>query len=396
MLLYLFFFISGLFVDKINNLWIHRIFLFCLYVFFCFGYTTGSDWRTHELSYDDTLVERNSSSYSSLYVLYNTVTSFFSSIGMDFWLYTGLCKCVFLYSVIIVIKLFVKKYFAILSIMLSSCLLFMLIDCPFKFMIALTFILFGFRNLVQNKYVSSFILLGLSLFMHFAAFVVVAFLLLGFLWRDVIPKMNFFGLFMLLFFSIVLSTSLSMFTSLTSMLSIVFPVLEQKLNVYSVESTKGWVTLGTLVNVMVFCIVYYAKNYILRLANGNSLYSMAILYTLLFPICLIIPTGFRFNMFNCIICTIAVGIVCFGLLGATFVKLKYRPLLLVIMILYYSYGYVRKIDTGYVYLPYTNSIPYILNGTSRDNYYGRAKLGYDNYFQRKGKMPEQMNLIKDD
>ena len=280
--------------------------------------------------------------------------------------------------------------------MLSSCLLFMLIDCPFKFMIALTFILFGFRNLVQNKYVSSFILLGLSLFMHFAAFVVVAFLLLGFLWRDVIPKMNFFGLFMLLFFSIVLSTSLSMFTSLTSMLSIVFPVLEQKLNVYSVESTKGWVTLGTLVNVMVFCIVYYAKNYILRLANGNSLYSMAILYTLLFPICLIIPTGFRFNMFNCIICTIAVGIVCFGLLGATFVKLKYRPLLLVIMILYYSYGYVRKIDTGYVYLPYTNSIPYILNGTSRDNYYGRAKLGYDNYFQRKGKMPEQMNLIKDD
>ena len=367
MLLYLFFFIGGMFVDKIKNLWFRKIFLFCFYAFFCFGYTTGSDWRAYEILYDDA-ANREYILSDSLYMLYNAITSFFCAIGVDFWLYTGLVKCVFLYSVIKTIRLFSIKYFAILSIMLPPCLLFMLIDCPFKFMMALIFILFAFQSLLKGQYKKSIILFGASLFVHFAAFVVVLIIIVGYLCRNAIPKMSVWMLFMLLVLLTMLSTILSMFTSLTSMLASALPILEQKLNSYSVESTKGWLTLGTLMNVIMFFIVYYSKSCVLKTPNGSCLYSMSIFYVLLFPIFLIIPTGFRFNMFNSMMCVIAVGVFCFSFSKQRCVYLRFRPIVLVIVMLYYSYSYIDKIYWSYAYLPYTNSISYILTGTSRDNY----------------------------
>ena len=384
MCLYVFFFIVSLFADKIKSTLFRKIFLLCFYLFFCFGYTTGSDWRAYELDYVGDFAEVYSRPSANLYVLYNAITTFFAYIGVDFWLYTGLCKCVFLYAVISVIKLFTPKYFAILAILLPSNLLFMLVDCPFKFMMALTFILFAFKSLIKGAKTKAIVLFGLSLFVHFATFGVVAFLILGWLCRKVILRMKVVALLILLAFFMALSTSLTMFTSLTSTLSSFIPIMEQKLISYSVESVDGWFTLGTLMNVFIFCILCYSRNYILQLPHGDYLFPLSILYGLLFPICLIIPTGFRLNMFNMIMCEIAIGAVCFKLLSPSFVKLRFRPIIFVIMLLYYSYSYINDIDGHYVYLPYSNSIPYIVNGTSADNYYNRSKVGYNNYLKRKG------------
>ena len=381
MALYLITFFLCFVVDRINSKIFKNLFLIWLYVFFCFGYTVGSDWRAYELCYSLPFEEQN-----RIYILYNLITACAYKLGIDFWLYTGIMKCVFLYSLISVIKIFTNKIYCVIGFMIPSLLLFVLVDGPFKFMIALTLLLWGFRKMVCNKLWWFVVFALIASCIHFsAAFIAVLLLVLYFL-KNILLRWNFLTLFLILLLSTIISTSFSFFSSLSNTLAETIPLLENKVEAYSIESTAGWWTLGNVINYIFFILIYFSKERILAMPYGNYLFSGAIMSKLLLGVLLIIPTGFRFNMFNIILYTVALSAASFKLISYKSIQCNIRQIVLEFACVYYIYVYVNSIYTSYVYLPYTNSIPYILSGTSGERYHERFMLGYDEYYKRIGKI----------
>lgn len=384
MLLYLITFILCFLVDYSNNNLLKKIYTVWLYVFLCFGYTVGSDWRNYELSYGLSFYELQHK--YQLSILYNILTSLFNKLGVSFWLYTGIFKCLFLYSVISTIRIFTNRVFSAIAFALPSYLLFMLIDCPFRFMIGLAFLLFAFRYSVYGRIKLSIILILFGALTHFAVGIVGVLMLILFLIKNIISQMSSLLLLMLLLTSTVLSMSLTTFSYLTDVLIAVLPILESRAMIYyAVESTEGWLTLGTLMNVFLFCVLLSARSYLLKIPYGNYLFSGAIFGKILFPMLLIIPTGFRFNMLFSILSAIAITAVSFTSSNLTTVKYKYRQIVLCVTLLFNIYSYSDSIYNHYVYLPYTNSIPHLLIGDSDDNYGERSRFGYESYYRRTGK-----------
>ena len=384
MLLYLITFILCFLVDYSNNNLLKKIYTVWLYVFLCFGYTVGSDWRNYELSYS--LGFHGLQQEYQLSVLYNIITSIFYKSGICYWLYTGIFKCLFLYSVISTIRIFTNRVFSAIAFALPSILLFMLIDCPFRFMMGLTFLLFAFRYLVYGRMKLSIILIFFGALTHFAVGIMGVLMLILFLVKNIISQMSSLLLLVLLLTSTVLSMSLTTFSNLADVLIAVLPVLESRaMTYYAVESTDGLLTLGTIMNLFLFCVLLSARSYLLKIPYGNYLFSGAVLQKVLFPLLLIIPTGFRFNMLFSILSTIAIASICFTSANLTTVKYKYRPIVLCIMLLFNVYSYCGSIYNHFVYLPYTNSIPHLLVGDSDENYNERSRRGYESYYIRTGK-----------
>ncbi len=142
MIYYFIFFGLCFFINKLtkhNNI-VRTILIMALFAFLCFGYMTGSDWRAYEMDY-------MSKSFDRAIILgemgFVHVSRFFSTFISDFWLYAGMMKCVYLLSLILLISVFTKNVFATIAIGFSNSLLFMLIDCPMRFMMALSIIFFG-------------------------------------------------------------------------------------------------------------------------------------------------------------------------------------------------------------------------------------------------------------
>ena len=384
MLLYLITFILCFLVDYSNNNLLKKIYIVWLYVFLCFGYTVGSDWRNYELSYGLSFYELQHK--YQLSILYNILTSLFNKLGVSFWLYTGIFKCLFLYSVISTIRIFTNRVFSAIAFALPSCLLFMLIDCPFRFMIGLAFLLFAFRYLVYGRIKLSIILILFGALTHFAVGIVSVLMLVLFLIKNIVSQVSSFWLLVLLFISTVLSMSLSTFSYLAETLTVLLPILEDRATIYyAVESTDGWMTLGTIMNIFLFCVFLSARRYLLKLPYGNYMFAGAVLEKVLFPLLLIIPTGFRFNMLFSILSSIAIASICFASANLTTVKYKYRPIVLCVMLLFNIYSYCGSVYNHFVYLPYTNSIPHLLVGDSDENYEERSRRGYESYYRRIGK-----------
>ena len=386
MFIYILTFIICLFADKAKSPAFKKVFICWLYIFLCFGYTVGSDWRQYEPDYVFSFSELQSA--RPLYVLFNFISSTFHELGVDFWLYTGLFKCLFLYAVIQVIKLFTDKVFFVLGMLLPSVFLFMLIDGPFKFMMAVTLLLFGFRALLHNKKVTFGIFVFCSVFMHFAAGIIALLIFLVHVLKDKIKNASFSVLFILLIALTIISTSLSFFTSLTSYFALIVPILEGKVEAYEVESTAGWLTPGSLINYLFFFIVYYCKPRILKLPYGEYIYAASIFKFMLFGLLLIIPTGFRFNEFNMILYGIGCAAICVDLTG-NIKKMKFRPIAISLVLFYSAYTFYTGLWNSYCYMPYTNSIPYIISGTSGEKYFERSEKGYANYFERTGREIER-------
>lgn len=382
MIIYILTFVICLFADRVKSKFFKRVFLCWLYIFLCFGYTVGSDWRQYEPNYMYSFVELQER--YPLYVLFNFISSTFYELGVDFWLYTGLFKCLFLYAVIQVIRLFTDKIFFVIGLLLPSVLLFMLIEGPFKFMMAMTLLLFGFKALLRGKKYFFGLLILCSIFIHFATGIIAFFICLLHLLKNKIANSNFWFLFTLLILLTIASTSISFFTSLTSVFIVILPILEGKTESYGVESTAGWVTIGNLVNYLFFFIIYYCKPRILKLPYGEYIYAASIAKFMLFGLLLIIPTGFRFNEFNLILYNVACASICVNLINESN-KLKYRHMAACLIVFYSIYSYYNTLWNSYSYLPYTNSIPYIITGTSGNNFFERSEKGYANYFKRTGR-----------
>ena len=141
-MIYIIFFFLCFVIDKYfkQRNFVYNIATFSVFIFLCFGYTTGSDWRDYELIYEnDYMLERYEENEPS----YVFLVRIFSPIIHDFWIFNALMKCFYLYSLNKFFSFFTPKKWIALALSFTFSSLFMLIDCPMRFMIAMGVFLYS-------------------------------------------------------------------------------------------------------------------------------------------------------------------------------------------------------------------------------------------------------------
>ena len=371
MWIYILTFALGLLVDQLNRKEysiIRLLFIVWLYIFLCFSYTNGSDWRSYELGYEDGYI-----TYALLGrdLGFVAIMNAFRLVIDDFWLTFGILKCVYLFSCIKVVQKFTSHWLMVISMMMPLSLLYMLIDNPLRFMVAMTFVNFAILCLINSKYVFAIVLSIIALSCHSASLFCVIFL--PALRFDLFSKFKSSTLIVIYLFLLVLSSSLEYVLQLQGVMSNILENYfgrEGLMNNYEAENTESLFTIGTLVNLVLFCVILKNRDSLIK--NNKYVFSSSILYFYVYNITHVLPIGHRIRMAFTFYC-------CISLVLIMLKEKKYR----IVLATLFCAMLMKNIWVTYSYLPYTNSISYII--TTHKPYQERSNLNLINYKERTGR-----------
>lgn len=390
---------------------IRRLYLIWLYVFLCFGYMTGSDWRSYELTYvygDG--IDRFLSEPISWFVF-----TVFPKIIPDFVLFMGIAKCLYLYSVYKLVSTITDRWVSVLALLIPFKLSFMLIQNPFRFMLALIFVNMAFRYLYlyltepgwkRTKIV--LLVFGLTLvsvLVHNSCVVLLPLVLVSFL-APRINKVNTFLLFIVYIIFAVFTSNLSFINELKeNAIYFIQNYMEMSdyANYESEDNEAIW-SIGNLLRILFFFFILRSKNQICCLyKNGTIVYGFSVLYLFLSRFLILIPTGFRLTLPFLVFYVIIIvymwmykrSLKEISFMNAeapmnnySMMRLKgitsrpLIPLFALIIISYSLLSFGRKAWTSYDILPYSNSIPYFVVG--HKSYNERSQHNLDAYQARLG------------
>ena len=371
MWVYILTFVLGLYVDQLSpkkckN--IRILFIGWLFIFLCFSYTNGSDWRSYELGYEEGYL-----TYALMLqdLGFVALMNFFRLIFEDFWITLGLLKCIYLYSCIRILQKFTSHWITSLVMMLPLSLMFMLIDNPLRFMVAMIFVNFAMLQLIGSKYIYTIILSLFALSCHSVSLLCI--MLIPFVKYDLISKYKSTTLIVMYIFILLLSSSLDNMLQLQRLTANILANYLGREGLgehYEMENTESLFTLGTLINFILFCIIL--KNKKLLITIDKKIFSSSVLYFYIFNISHVFPGGHRIRIILTFFCCISYAIIMF--------KAKMYRIILVPL---FCGMLMKNIWVTYSYIPYTNSIPYIV--TSHKSYSERFELNLINYKKRTGR-----------
>lgn len=340
--------------SKLKNPTIKKLCIAWIFIFFCFGYMTGSDWRQYERDYENDYYEWYTLrlEYGSYYVF-----KFFKNIGCDFWLFTGLFKILYLLSVISLSSYFTDKRWSVVGMYaIVDVFLFIIIECPFRFMLSLTAINFALLLYMKRRFVYAFLLLLISITFHSSFIICVVLLLIGLISKNKIQNVNNKILIpaYIVVYILILGTPLFDF-----IYSDLVPLLGQTelANHYNNEDIGNLWSLGNLRMFVYFILIVLFKSETLAMKRGDLIYPMALMASFLFPIMKCIPVGQR----------LLIPLNIFSVLLFTQILLNYtindtRKIVFKTVFIISIMTSIVNIYNSYMYIPYSNSIPYIING----------------------------------
>lgn len=383
MFFYLFTFIFGVLCDSkyVSRLkhcrQIRIIYVVWLFIFLCFGYMTGSDWRSYELKFYDSSFFFHSASYEFGFWL---VFDILHSIFKDFFIVLAILKIIYLLSFIRLAKTLSQQWITLVAFSLPLCLVFMLIDNPLRFMCANVFINFAILFFIKGRNLQGIVLALLASLFQMTSLVTLPLLLVIFIRKKIcsIKPVFLIAAYVTIFILVVI-----MFSSFSSRISGIYLFLSslgsKDYNSYLVESSEGAFSLGSLKNFVLFLFIVFNRKSILRYKYGDVIFCFSILYFYLYIMAILVPTGFRMAIPFALFVASALLILVSSNVHKLYRYILY-PLLLLLLFL--------QINSTYVFVPYTNSLPYIVRGhlpyEYRD-YYNIQKF-YDNHH----KMPDNM------
>lgn len=330
------------FLYYISVLWI--------YIFLCFGYMTGSDWKGYELMYDEVndvsaFELKNELGFVILLNLFKYLTS-------DFWIFNGVMKILYLWSIVLCFGHFTNRIWTVVGLSFSFSLLFMIIDCPMRFMISQTCLLFAIHFIFKKNYILTVLFCILSIFFHQISVVVIA--LLGLLFfSKLICKINVIFVVVLFIIGTFVMYSDVLSTYLYSLSGLFGKGVDSLVNssAYGEQYSSGFIfTIGFVKNVLIIIFLLYCKRFILSHKYGELLFSATVIGFAVNLIVSAFPTGFRIGIIFSFFTVTCIVLIC-STWKKPFTYSFYSLFLLVL---------ISNLYGTYVYIPYTNSIPYIL------------------------------------
>lgn len=332
--------------DRINHEIELDIYLFLLCLFLCFGYTTGTDWRSYEQAYGWVATE-----YKDLFLFqepgYVLYTFLFSSLGIDFFHFLIFTKIVTFYFVFRAIRHYAPCQVIFLSLVffIAWYAFFLFIDNPLRNLIAVSIFLSSTKYLREGRIKPYLFMTLLAISFHFSAIVM---LLLYYWGRKKYSNRNLIVIYvicnmLLLSNSLIFSVASALFSSV--------PLVGDKIVAYSTGEGDGGgklLSFGYLVHTSFFIFLLCGRKYIEREKNGQMIFMFAILLPIFFRLGLTITVMGRLQLYIAVFYVVAIGML--------FNAFEWRSkLLYVFMILIVSiascFSYMTK-DSRYV--PYTH------------------------------------------
>ena len=383
MLIYIVTFLACIFIDLLKGkdyILLKKFFLIYLYAFFCFGYTTGTDWRYYELLYksssEGNLLDRDIEQGFYYFI------SFIRRLIPDFWLFLGLVKGLYLFYLIRVIKIFTKEYFTILAILMNYQLLFMLVDNPLRFMCGSIFILGATPYLVHKKYLRFLSLGSISLLFHFTLAVPLLLSLLTYYQNHPFVRskkklVTVYGI------ACIISLFPFLITSFREFAATIFPIISNKLlESYLIESNAVNFTIGSLIKLLLFLLFIYKRKIFDRVENGSFIFLMVFIFFTINRVLLTVPTGFRLSLHFSL----------FLVIGLYFIFKESKYKIKVAILAMVGASMIKTLYASYQYIPYTNSIFYIISNDHQP-YHFRDQLNKKEYKKRTGEFVEDKSVI---
>ena len=348
-----------------------KLYIVWLYIFLCFGYMTGSDWRAYELEYSlrDYMVSPSEFGFIFIFDLA-------SRIGLDFWFFSGLMKCLYLFLQIRILKKLTQYTTTCLSVGMITSLLFMLIDYPMRFTAAASFLLLALPYLFERRVLRFVLLSSIGIIFHNTLLITIFICLFCFYIPDKILRINKYAL-------IAIYIAFSLFVSNVSKIAIVQEIgmayfLGSGMRNYSdymINNNNVFFTLGSIIDLLLACCVFFLKDHFLNDNYRNKLiFKFAIGVCFSFRVLFVIPVGYRLTSPLSFFTTLILVSLCY----------QYSRKLLFCLYILYLLTLSKDLYKGFVYIPYSNSIPYIL---TQDHlpYSERDQYNFSKYKERIGR-----------
>lgn len=363
--LYLGIFIWGLYLDANTTVTSRskkksgKLYVIVLYIFLCFGYMVGSDWR----SYEDDFYHADFGDYT--FDMAFQYLFFFGKIFIpDYFLFVGLLKMAYLYTLIKLFKLITPYWKSSLAMLMPISLCFILIDNPLRFMVALIAINISFYSFYVKRYVISIIFLIASVFFHSSCAFVIVLLFVSLSLSGKIGAIKCWLLIPTYFVVFIVTSNLDLIMNIAGWSTLLtMDALGSRDYSYYFEdiSEDNVYAIGNLLKVVAFILITLFHKEDDR--NNSFLYGMTIMSFFLDRFVVMVPAGMR----------LIIPLQYFyAIYLVTLLYQNKKYVLIVISILIISW--VRNLWIDYRYIPYTNSISSIIFG--HDPYQERIRYNY--------------------
>ncbi len=381
LLLYLCTFLFGFFLEGIKEIkgkyrtFYIKCFVFWLFVFLCFSYMNGADWRGYELDYNNGGLEYQEKDFGYYYLI--QICRLFTK---DFWVTFAVLKCLYLWSCIKLLKELTPRWVSSLSVMIPTTLLFMIINSPFRFMIAMTCINGAFFSTFKRQYFFALVFCVLAFFFHSAAIFTVLFI--PFIKFHPFSTINKWFLIATYIIIVFVSSNLNNVLVVQLFIDTLFRDNGMRsFNAYFAEETVSFFTLGVFLQFIVFLIIVFTRDKVIReKPNGELVSNMAILSCFVWRVVAVMPTASRVVYPLLLFYSIYLVYLAKGSRVADFLIACYLCLTM-----------TSSLYESFVYLPYSNSIPYIVSG--HRPYAERSEYNLKAYEARTG---ETIHLLIDE
>lgn len=364
-------FILGLFslnkYEKYKPIIFNIIVVYSIFIFCC-GYMTGSDWKNYELMYND-IEWDNLFSLKKEWFFYFFM-ALFKMLGFGFFPFLIFCKVlVFIISVNFLKNNTIQPYIPF-AIFLSYNVLFLFVDNPLRFMIAIGIVFFSYKYLFDRKFCPFLLIILLSSLFHISALVMIP---VYFLSNYSINRVVLLIIYIL--GALFLSPDV-MFVVIEKL----FPTLPIMMGSYYDKiliSDYQTFALGKIVFFSFFCLILYYKDLVINYSkNGKYIYTLSVLSLLIGIVVSAIPTFFRIAIYISIFVIISLSII---------ITSKRNFLLTAYLVCYFLLSVISTSLTSYVYTPYTNYFFYISKNLP---YSYRSDYNKIEYYKRYNTYPE--------
>ena len=296
LLLYIGTFFIGLFLGrnpiKIKYKNARTLFIVWLYVFLCFGYMTGSDWRTYEeMFYGGNLIIKNVAEFG-----FWNIFDFLSQYIGDYWIVVGIFKCMYLYSFLRLAKIMTNQWPALIALALPLSLMYLLVDNPLRYMTALIFVNFALPFLLNRKYFYFLFISMIGVSFHSTCIIVILLISLSYYTSNRVLDIKP-GILAIIYvlFSLLLSgvSFLSEIQTKVNQLSVLYGFKDY--DSYTIQDNSSFFTIGSI-STLFFGLYIIANISTIgqKFVWGPFVAKSALLYIFLQRATLLIPSGYRF------------------------------------------------------------------------------------------------------
>lgn len=334
-----------------NKDYVTNSFLCLLGLFLCFGYTTGTDWRTYERMYDWVALNPLSMFLYTepAYVIYSYI---FSALGIEFFHFFIFTKLILYIIMIRALKFYCPKagFYISLLFFIAWYAFFLFIDNPMRNLIAICIFLSALKYLRERRFRPYLLMTLLAMSFHFSAVIMLFFYYLG---NRSYSTTKIVMLYVIL--NVLLLNNSLIFGVLGKLFSAV-PIVGDKIATYAggdVDGQGKLLSLGLIVHTLIFILLVLGRKKIEEYPHGKMIFTFATVFSIFFRLGLTITVMGRFQFYIIVFYVAAIGMLYYAF------EIRSRVWYMLFILVISVGPCISYLTRDSRYIPYTNYLFFI-------------------------------------